>query len=86
MFNQFPDVLTIAQLQEALPVGKNLLYELIRTKRIKSFRVGRKILIPKKALIDFVKNGIADSAEAPSQNGTIVMAGEPEDAEEGLAG
>lgn len=73
MFKQFPDVLTVAQLQQALPVGKNKFYELLGTKLIKSIRVGRKILIPKKALIDFARNGVANSLGSPKQVGPALM-------------
>ena len=54
MFNQYPDVLTVEQLAEALGIGKNKAYELVKQRVIGSVRVGRRILVPKKCLIDYL--------------------------------
>ncbi|MEG0910060.1 MAG: helix-turn-helix domain-containing protein [Ruthenibacterium sp.] len=56
MFNQYPDVLTVKQMTQALGIGKNTAYQLVKDKKIASKRVGRKILIPKPYLIDFVES------------------------------
>lgn len=55
MFNQYPDVLTITQLAEALHIGKNKAYELVNNKTIGHRRVGKSIRIPKACLIDYVQ-------------------------------
>jgi excisionase family DNA binding protein len=54
MFNAFPDVLNVEQLAEALGVGRNKAYELVHENMIGSIRVGRRILIPKMCLIDYM--------------------------------
>ena len=56
MFTAYPDVLTVGQVAEALGIGKNKAYELINSKVIGSRRIGRRILIPKVCLIDFIES------------------------------
>lgn len=54
MFNEYPDILTVAQTAEALRIGKNSAYRLVHEKAIGSKHIGRKILVPKACLIDYV--------------------------------
>ena len=56
MFNEYHDVLTVEQLAAALGIGKNKAYELINNHVIGYKRIGRKILIPKCCLIDFMQS------------------------------
>jgi excisionase family DNA binding protein len=53
-FDDLPDVLTPADIQQYLPIGRNAVYDLLKTRRIPCTRVGRKILIPKRALRNFL--------------------------------
>ena len=54
MFETYPDVLTVAQLSEALQIGINSAYALVNTGAIASMRLGRKILVPKVFLLKFI--------------------------------
>ena len=54
MFENYPDIMTVKQLASALGIGTNSAYELVNTQVIGSRKVGRKILIPKSCVIDFV--------------------------------
>ena len=54
MFEDYPDVLTTEQARTALGIGMNAMYRLLSEKKINHMRVGRKILIPKRFLIDYV--------------------------------
>ncbi len=54
MFDDYSDVLTVTDLCDALCIGKNTAYELLKLDVIKNIKVGRKYLIPKVCLIDFV--------------------------------
>lgn len=54
MFKDYPDILTVEQLSEALGIGINTAYKLIRKRVIGSKRIGRKIIIPKLCLIEYV--------------------------------
>lgn len=56
MFDSYRDILTVAETCTALSIGKNMLYRLLQTGKIKSIKVGRKYLIPKVCLIDFVNS------------------------------
>ena len=48
-------MLTVAQMQKALGIGKNTSYKLINSGAIKSFRLeGKSIRVPKPWLIDYV--------------------------------
>ncbi len=55
MFENYPDVVSVEQLQEMLSVGKNTAYNLISSKTIKSFKIGRKIKIPKAYIIEYCR-------------------------------
>lgn len=54
MFNDYPDVLTVQQMAKALGISKNTAYKLIREREIGYKRAGRKILVPKICLLDYV--------------------------------
>lgn len=56
MFNKYPDVLTVKQVSEALGIGINKAYELVNTRVIGSKRIGRRILVPKSCLIDYIES------------------------------
>lgn len=54
MFKEFPDVLTPKQVAKALGISKNSVYRLISSRALGCKRIGRKIIIPKLCLIDYV--------------------------------
>ena len=56
MFNNYPDVLTVKQTAVALGVCEKSVYRLIDERTIGCRRVGRKILIPKVCLIDYINS------------------------------
>ncbi|MCH5185656.1 MAG: helix-turn-helix domain-containing protein [Oscillospiraceae bacterium] len=56
MLEQYKEVLTVKDLYEILPLGKNAIYDLIKSNKIKHIRVGAKIIIPKQYLIDYLKS------------------------------
>ncbi len=55
MFEGIPDIFDVKVLAEALGVGMNTAYELIRSGKIESVRVGKQIRISKVALLEFMK-------------------------------
>ena len=55
MLENYNDVLTPKNLYEILPVGRNTIYKLLDEKKIFSIRMGKKYLIPKEAVIDYLK-------------------------------
>lgn len=54
MFDGFKDVLTVEEACEALGMGRNTIYNLLKQNIIKSIRIRRKYYIPKQFLIDFI--------------------------------
>lgn len=56
MFNEYPDIMSVAQVAEALHIGKNSAYALIKQRLIGSKRIGTKIIVPKSCLIDYVQS------------------------------
>lgn len=56
MLNGYRDVLTVSELAEALGIGKTSAYRLINDGTIGCRRVGRKILIPKVCVTDYLNS------------------------------
>lgn len=54
MFEQYPDIMTVEEVCEALRVGYNAAYDLLNEGKIKAYKNGRVWRIPKQALIDYV--------------------------------
>ena len=55
-FQNEPDVLTVAQITKLLHCSKNTVYELLHAGRLPSVAVGRRLLVPKAALVEFLAN------------------------------
>ena len=56
LFKNYPDVVSVEQLSEMLNIGQVLAYRLVRNGDIKSRKVGRKYIITKQNVIDFINN------------------------------
>lgn len=56
MLNNCRDILTVDELCEVLRIGKNIAYQLLRSGKIKSIKVGNIYKIPKYAVIDYIKS------------------------------
>lgn len=54
VFSDLPLVLTVPQLADVLNIGRNSAYDIIRSGRIKSIRIGHQIRISKTALLEFL--------------------------------
>lgn len=52
----YPDIIGINELTHMLHIGKNKAYELVNTNKIQSIRIGRKHMIPKFSVIEFLQN------------------------------
>ena len=55
MFKDYPDILTVPQVAQALGVGRKAVYDLVNNKILGAIRVGRTIKVPKFSLEEFVK-------------------------------
>ena len=56
MFVDYPDVVTIDELQSMLHVGRNTAYKLLQDDRIKTLKIGKRYIIPKVSVINFVSS------------------------------
>lgn len=56
MFNTYPDVVTVNELAEMLHIGKNKAYEIVNSGMIPDIRIGKKHLIPKSKVVEFLEN------------------------------
>lgn len=54
MFDQYDEILTVADVMELLYVGKNTIYRLLHEGELKAFRIGKTWKIPKESLAAFV--------------------------------
>lgn len=56
MLGKYPDVLTVEQVAQILGIGKNSAYKLINENVIGHKKIGRKLLIPKLCIIDYLES------------------------------
>ena len=56
MLNNYPDVLTVQQAAEILGVCKASVYRMIKERTIGSRRVGRRILVPRICIVDYLNS------------------------------
>lgn len=54
MFEDYKDVLTVQEACAALHIGKNSMYRLLKMGAIRSIKIGKKYIIPKSYLLDFI--------------------------------
>ena len=53
-FDDLPLTLRVEDLMPILGVGRNTAYELVRSKQVRSIRIGKQLRIPKQALIEYL--------------------------------
>ena len=63
MFDHADDILNIDQFCELLDIGKSTGYSLLKSGKIKGFKIGKKWKIPTKAVEQFVLSKIKHRAE-----------------------
>ena len=56
MFKNEPDVLTVPDVIRLLRMGKNTVYKLLKDGAIGSIKQGKKIIVPKVCLVEFLTN------------------------------
>ncbi len=75
MFDQYEDVMTLAELREALQIGSNSAYRLLNEGKIYAFRAGRTWKIPKNSVIRYIYQEIQrNQVRKSTQPGDIVSA------------
>lgn len=53
-FANYPDVVSVEDVQAMLHIGRNAAYGLLQSGAISAIRVGKKYIIPKASVIDFL--------------------------------
>ena len=56
LFDEYPDLVTVAQLQKMLRICRPVVYELIKDKKVRALKVGRCYRITKQSVIDLIFN------------------------------
>ena len=54
MFSEYPDVITVEELQDMLHIGRSAAYGMLNDGTIKARRNGRRYIIPKISVINYV--------------------------------
>ena len=54
LFNEYPDVVTVDDLQKMLKIGRNSAYDILKAGLIKTIKVGKRYIIPKQSVINFL--------------------------------
>ncbi len=54
MFSNYPDVVSVQDVQAMLHIGRNAAYGLLQSGAIATIRVGKRYIIPKASVIDFL--------------------------------
>jgi excisionase family DNA binding protein len=63
MFSKYPDIWGIADLCNALSIGRNKAYELLKTGEVKSIRIGKTHKIAKTWVEDYVNKSLQNSSD-----------------------
>lgn len=63
MFDEFPDVLSVPQVAQALHIGKQAVYNLVKNSKIHHLQIGKNIRIPKICLIEYVSSAQLQSGK-----------------------
>lgn len=54
LFQEYPEILTVEDIQKMLNIGRNAAYMLVKNLHIKSCRVGSKYVIPKCNVVEYL--------------------------------
>ena len=54
MFSEYDDVVTVDDVMNMLHIGRNNVYKLLNDNSIKTVKVGKRFIIPKRSVIEFV--------------------------------
>ena len=57
------EVFTVGELMEVLNIGRNTAYKLLKEGTIKSFRFGKRYIIPKQSVVLFLKTIVENDSD-----------------------
>ena len=53
-FAEYDEILSIEDVMEILHIGKNSVYSLLKSNEIRNIRVGKRYIVPKQSVINFI--------------------------------
>lgn len=56
MFDEYPDIMTVIQISQALQIGRNTAYMLVSRNLLGHIRIGNTIRVPKKCLVEYIES------------------------------
>lgn len=54
LFSEYDDILSIKDVMDMLHIGKNTVYSLLRNNEIRNLKIGKRYIIPKQSVINFI--------------------------------
>lgn len=54
LFSDYDDILSIEDVMKMLRIGKNTAYSLLKNNEIRNLRIGKRYIIPKQSVINFI--------------------------------
>ena len=54
IFAEYDEILSIEDVMEILHIGKNSVYSLLKSNEIRNIRVGKRYIVPKQSVINFI--------------------------------
>lgn len=54
LFREYDDVVTVDDVMKMLHIGRNNVYKLLNDNSIKTIKVGKRFIIPKRSVIEFL--------------------------------
>ena len=64
MFREYPDILSVVQLQEMLSISRHLAYDLITNGFIHGIKIGKAYKVPKASVIQYLLNeGVSNAKQ-----------------------
>ena len=54
MFTEYGDIVSVAELQKMLGIGRDSAYKLLQEQRIYNVKIGKKYIIAKQSVIEFL--------------------------------
>ena len=52
MFSEYGDIVTVEEVMKMLQIGRVSVYQMLKSGEIRSLKVGKKYIIPKKSVIE----------------------------------
>ena len=65
------EALTVKEAAETMRIGRTMMYQLLKTGKVKHLKIGRKIIIPRKYLREYIENEVEKCYNSTQMVGTL---------------